>query len=106
MRLRSTDGRFEADGAATPGDAGWLAVRPEKIAVHSEPPPQGPNRLAGTLLDYGYLGDWTTYLVEIAPGRTIRAARANATRTDERPLGCDDPVWLTFAPSSAVVLTK
>ena len=106
VRLHSSDGVFEADGVATPGDTGWLAIRPEKIAVHAERPPPGGNQLAGRLLDYGYLGDWTTYLVEIAPGRTLRAARANASRTDERPLACDDPVWLTFAASSAVVLTK
>ena len=106
VRLHATEGVFEADGIATPGSTGWLAIRPEKIAVHSQRPPPGGNQLAGRLLDYGYLGDWTTYLVEIAPGRTVRAARANATRTDDQPLGCDDPVWLTFAPSSAVMLTK
>ena len=106
LRLQAGDGQFDAEGAANLGDQVWLAVRPEKIAVHAEPPADPRNRLAGRILDYGYLGDWTTYLVEIAPGRTIRAARANATRTVDRPLGCDDPVWLTFAPSSAVVLTK
>ena len=63
-------------------------------------------RIAGTIHDYGYLGDWTTYLVEIAPGRTIRAARANATRALDRPLGCGDAVWLTFAPSSAVTVSS
>jgi len=106
LRLQAADGQFDAEGTADVGEQVWLAVRPEKIAVHTEPPADPRNRLAGRILDYGYLGDWTTYLVEIAPGRTIRAARANATRTVDRPLGCDDPVWLTFAPSSAVVLTK
>ncbi len=106
IRLHSADGVFEAEGAADAADVGWLAVRPEKITVHSEPPPPGGNQLAGRLLDYGYLGDWTTYLVELAPGRTVRAARANATRTPAQTLGCDDPIWLTFAPSSAIVLTR
>jgi len=111
VRLLTGDGPIEAEGAGPVGETAWIAVRPEKIAVHAEPPAAGniqagENVLAGKILDYGYLGDWTTYLVEIAPGRTIRAARANATRTVERPLGCDDPVWLTFAPSSAVVLTR
>jgi len=106
LRLQAADGQFDAEGVAAVGDQVWLAVRPEKIAVHAEPPADPRNRLAGKILDYGYLGDWTTYLVEIGPGRTIRAARANATRTVERPLGCDDPVWLSFAPSSAVVLTR
>jgi len=106
LRLQSADGQFDAEGAGAVGDQVWLAVRPEKIAVHTEPPADARNRLAGVIHDYGYLGDWTTYLVEIAPGRLVRAARANATRTVERPLGCGDRVWLTFAPSSAVVLTR
>ena len=106
VRLISDDGTFEADGAGPVGETAWVAVRPEKIVVHAEPQPDGVNTIAGRILDYGYLGDWTTYLVETAPGRTIRAARANATRATVRPLGCDDPVWLTFGPSSAVVLTR
>ncbi len=106
VRLVGADGAFLAEGEIPVGSTAWLAVRPEKIAVHAEPPPPGPNRLEGRILDYAYLGDWTTYVVEIAPGRTVRAARANATRMVERPLGCDDRVWLTFAPSSAVVLTR
>ncbi len=106
IRLATTDGTFDAEGLAAVGDAAWIAVRPEKITVHAEPPADPRNRMAGKILDYGYLGDWTTYVVEIASGRTVRAARANATRTVDRPLGCDDPVWLTFAPSSAVVLKQ
>ncbi|RAK62355.1 polyamine ABC transporter ATP-binding protein [Phenylobacterium kunshanense] len=106
VRLASAEGLFVAEGAAPVGATAWLAVRPEKMVVHSEPPPAGPNVVAGRILDYGYLGDWTTYLVDVGAGRTLRAARANATRTVDRPLGCDDPVWLTFAPSSAVVLDR
>ncbi|MEW5683890.1 MAG: ABC transporter ATP-binding protein [Pseudomonadota bacterium] len=106
VRMVSHEGIFEAEGSAPTGETAWLAVRPEKMVVHAEPPPDGPNVVAGRILDYGYLGDWTTYLVEIAPGRTLRAARANATRAVDRPLGCDDAVWLTFAASSAVVLTR
>ncbi len=106
VRLISDDGTFEADGAGPVGETAWVAVRPEKVAVHTEPPVAGANVLAGRIHDYGYLGDWTTYLVEVAPGRRVRATRANATRTVERPLGCGDAVWLSFAPSSAVVLTR
>jgi putrescine transport system ATP-binding protein len=105
VRLLSEDGPIEAEGAGPVGETAWIAVRPEKMAVHTERP-AGGNVLAGAILDYGYLGDWTTYLVEVAPGRTLRAARANATRTVERPLGCGDRVWLSFAPTSAVVLNR
>jgi len=105
VRLLTGDGPIEAEGAGPVGETAWVAVRPEKVTVHAEPQ-LGDNVLAGRILDYGYLGDWTTYLVEVAPGRTLRAAKANATRAVERPLGADDPVWLSFAPSSAVVLLK
>ena len=95
----------EAEGGLEHRRTVWLAVRPEKMVLHTEPPPPGPNRLAGRIVDIGYLGDWTTYVVETARGRTVRAARANATRAAARPVGWDDPVWLTFAPDAAVVLT-
>ena len=81
-------------------------MRPEKIRVHPEQPPATPNLLAGRVVDIGYLGDWTTYVVELATGRTVRAARANAARIVERPIGWDDAVWLSFAPEAAVVLTR
>ena len=105
VRLTGTDGVFEVEGVAEPGAVAWIAVRPEKMVVSNEQPRAG-NRLAGQILDYGYLGDWTTYLVETSPGRTVRAARANTTRTVARPLGCGDRVWLSFAADSGVVLTQ
>ncbi|MET0295588.1 MAG: ABC transporter ATP-binding protein [Phenylobacterium sp.] len=88
------------------GQTAWLAVRPEKVALHQDPPPEGPNRLAGKVSDIGYLGDWTTYAVDLGDGRTVRAARANTARAAERPVGWGDAVWLTFAPDAAVVLTR
>jgi putrescine transport system ATP-binding protein len=99
---------FEAleDDAVSVGSTAWLGVRPEKIQLHLDPPKEGPNRLAGKVADYGYLGDWTTYVVELESGRTVRAARANSSRLVARPIACDDAVWLTFAPDAAVVLTR
>ena len=105
VQLQTPDGAFEVEGEAAAGDTAWIAVRPEKVVLSNEPPAEG-NRLSGEIVDYGYLGDWTTYLVEVASGRTLRAARANATRTVERPLGCGDKIWLSFAADSAVVLTR
>ena len=105
VRLHAAEGTLSAEGVGPVGETAWIAVRPEKVAIHAEPT-AGENVLAGEILDYGYLGDWTTYLVDVGSGRTLRAARANATRTLDRPLGCGDRVWLSFAPSSAVVLTR
>lgn len=95
-----------ADAPLNPGATVWLAVRPEKIAVTLDPTPDGPNRLTGRVADIGYLGDWTIYVVELQGGRTVRAARANASRLVDRPIDWDDTVWLSFTPDAAVVLTS
>src|ERR1700686_2565715 len=45
---------------AKPGATVWLAVRPEKMHVASEPPPQQlENCIAGMVADIGYLGELT-----------------------------------------------
>jgi putrescine transport system ATP-binding protein len=108
MTTAECEGGFEVlqDDPIASGSTAWLAVRPEKIQVHQTPLPPAPNRLAGKVADIGYLGDWTTYVVELPGGRTVRAARANAARIVEAPIDWDDQVWLTFAPDAAVVLTR
>jgi len=92
--------------ALAKGDSVWLAIRPEKMRIAQDAPADGtPNVISGTVWDIGYLGDWTTYLVEIEGGMKVRVARANASRFVERPIGWDDKVWIHFAPDSGVVLT-
>ena len=95
-----------ADAPLATGTTVWLAVRPEKIAVSQEPNAPGANQLSGRVADIGYLGDWTIYVVELEGGRTVRAARANASRLVDRPIDWDDAVWLSFTPDAAVVLTS
>ncbi|MBS0408597.1 MAG: ABC transporter ATP-binding protein [Proteobacteria bacterium] len=95
------------DDAPAPATQVWLAVRPEKMTIALEPPPPGtPNVLEGQVWDIGYTGDWTTYLVDLAEDRTIRVARANASRLVDRPIGREDKVWVSFAPDAGVVLTR
>ena len=95
------------DDAPGAGTQVWLAVRPEKMTIALDPPPAGtPNVLEGQVWDIGYTGDWTTYLVDLAEDRTIRVARANASRLVDRPIGREDKVWVSFAPDAGVVLTR
>ena len=87
------------------GQTVWIAVRPEKLVLHQDQPPRGPNLLAGEIREVGYLGDWTIVMVATAPGRTVRVALANTARASTRPLAVGAPVWLSFAPDAAMVLT-
>ncbi len=111
VRLASTEAPagFLALDEDAPGAGAqvWLAVRPEKMTIALEPPPPGtPNVLAGEVWDIGYTGDWTNYLVDISADRTLRVARANASRLVDRPIGREDKVWVSFAADAGVVLTR
>jgi putrescine transport system ATP-binding protein len=92
---------------AEPNVRVWVAVRPEKMRMTQEAPPQeSENSFAGTIADIGYLGDLTIYKLRLADGSVVKAAIANSGRSAERTIGWDDRVWLSFAPEAAIVLTR
>lgn len=100
---------IHADGESgvTPGTTAWFAVRPEKVRIgHDAPADPSTNAIAGVVWDIGYLGDMSVYHVRLPDGKTVRASLANASRTVERPIGWDDPVWLTWGSDAGVVLTR
>jgi putrescine transport system ATP-binding protein len=99
--------RLAAKIDAEPGTSVWLAVRPEKMRVgHEKPSPEPENCAAATVVDIGYLGDLSIYRLRLGDGATVKAALANTGRSTERAIGCDDQVWLSFAPDAAIVLTR
>jgi putrescine transport system ATP-binding protein len=89
------------------GQAVAIAVRPEKMVIHRDPPGPGAiNVLTGQVWDIGYLGDWTVYRVRLATGEILRVTRANASRFVENPIDWDEQVYVTFAPDAAVILAE
>ena len=103
----ATAREIEADRtiAAVPGETIWIALRPEKLHLLSEPPPdERTNCAQGTVADIAYLGDTSIYHVRLETGATIRAAVANRLRLIERPVSWDDQVWLTWHASASVML--
>jgi spermidine/putrescine transport system ATP-binding protein len=69
-----------ASARARPGLKGVFALRPEQIrigAAAGEPPL--PNRFAGTVRDLLYVGDVTSYVIELAAGARIQALMPNST---------------------------
>ena len=95
-----------AASEAKAGDAVAVALRPEKIRIGREPPPDGANRAEGEVWEIGYLGDFSIYKVRLADGFVIEAAAANVTRIVERAISVGDRVWLSWATDAGVVLTR
>jgi putrescine transport system ATP-binding protein len=94
-------------GGSKPGDAVWVALRPEKVRISRERPAQvDENCVPGEVCNIGYLGDLSIYKVRLDSGFVMKAALANMTRLVERPIGWDDRVWLHWAADAAVVLTQ
>ncbi len=107
VRLQTSAGELIATDAppeAVPGADVTLSLRPE--ALRLDPPPAGaPNRLAGTLLETGYLGDVVRQAVRLAghAGDTqVFELRPTVTARDGRTV----PVQLWIAPDDVVVLTR
>lgn len=84
----------------------WLAVRPEKIAITTTKPKARTNMLSGRVHDIGYLGNLTTYHVQLEDGTIIKAQEANRQRIANRTITWEDPVWLHWTPGAGILLTK
>ena len=80
-----------------------VAVRPEKIDVH-EQPPQADNVAVGKVSEIAYLGDVSIYQVTTANGAVIRVQETHAQRSSEPHYDWDDTLYLSWDASSAVVL--
>ena len=83
----------------------WLAIRPEKVAISAERP-QAPNTLRGRILDIAYLGNISTYHVELAGGQMVKAQMVNARRLSNRHITWEDAVWIGFTETAGVVLEE
>ena len=88
LYARDADGRRDRAGrgcAAPAGRAsGLVGLRPEKIALSHDEPPQAVNKIAGEIWDIGYLGDWTTYACRSGGRTTTGCARVCAAQPHAR----------------------
>jgi len=97
-------------GVSSPPDATvWVALRPEKIVIAREPPANREDNCAeGVVQEIAYLGDVSVYLVKLSTGRTVRVTRPNMRRQSAAfdRITWDEQVWLSWDPSSPVVVTQ
>jgi putrescine transport system ATP-binding protein len=99
--IQVTDVADIADGAEV-----TFAIRPEKISVSRDKPGDRTNAIFGTIIDIGYLGNVSTYHVEMPDGQMVKAAMTNSTRVARRDFSWDDEVWLSWRDTAGVVLPK
>ncbi|ACI98863.1 ABC transporter ATP-binding protein [Rhodospirillum centenum] len=91
------------------GTACWVAIRPEKVAIAKEPPPDmmpGRNQTTGVVREIAYLGDVSIYDVELDTGVRVRVTAPNLTRRTEMPITWGDRVYLSWRPFAGSVLTE
>ena len=95
--LGQPGGGVQVDTAAS------FAIRPEKIAI-SRDEPEARNRVQGKIIDIGYLGNLSTYHVELPEGPVLTCEVGNRSRLARRELTWDDEVWLSWTDTAGLVL--
>jgi spermidine/putrescine transport system ATP-binding protein len=80
------------------GDTGVLALRPEQVNIGSaDAKPAGENQFPGTVKDFLYVGDVTTYQVALDNGQELAALRANNAPGRARFFEVGDRVTVSWA---------
>ncbi len=89
---------------ARSGQAGAFAIRPEQVRIGAPQEHEAlPNHFAGTLREFLYVGDVSTYKVELENGTLIRALLPNATPEKAR-LAVGDRVSLAWPAAAGMFL--
>lgn len=88
------------------GQTCYLAIRPEKIMISQEQPQNADNMVRGKILDIGYLGNLSTYHVEMPNGMIVKAQTANTRRIARRSFTWEDQVWLSWTATAGVLLAR
>jgi spermidine/putrescine transport system ATP-binding protein len=87
------------------GEQAVFCVRPERIRVHPEgtAPADAGNRLAGTVRERVFLGQTTTYVLDVEGGGRLEASVFSEAQLAE--IHVDQPVVATFPRESAHVFS-
>ncbi len=99
-------GQFDVPDADAPGGEIGVAVRPEKVGLWREPPPDGLIALHGHIAQLAYFGDVSHVYVETGDGLRITCNRANHSRNDATPLRVGEDCWVAWAPADCILLSE
>jgi putrescine transport system ATP-binding protein len=96
--------RADSDKMFQNGQTCHLAIRPEKVTITAERPEGAANAVQGKIIDIAYLGNLSTYHVELTNGQMIKAQSANTRRLSRRSFTWEDTVWLSWTATAGVLL--
>ena len=83
-----------------------FAVRPEKLGIGKDEPPQPHNKAKGVIEDIAYFGSHSVYHVRLPSGYKFMANFANVQRWASEGLTWNDEVWVWWGDNDGVVLTS
>jgi putrescine transport system ATP-binding protein len=92
--------------SSAPGATVWAAIRPEKVLMSRERPEATDNWTPAKVRDIAYMGDLSVYLLVLPSGKVVRVTQPNVYRHADERITWDEQVYLQWAPSSPVVVTK
>jgi len=95
-----------SDQGFAKGDTVYMAVRPEKVQIDRDRPEGRANCITGKVHDIAYLGNISTYHVQLPDGQIIKAQTANTRRIARREFTWEDEVWLSWTDTAGVVLER
>lgn len=87
----------------TPGETLTLGLRPEKVALLHDRP-DAANVIEGQVKDLAYFGKDSLYRITLPGGGLLSVHAVNTRRGAENRPDWYDRVWLSFDPSSAILL--
>jgi spermidine/putrescine transport system ATP-binding protein len=90
------------------GDPVHLSIRPEKIRISSEKPPEHPhhNVFSGTVEDMVYRGDHTNFWVTVNGHRIAIIQQHSRFLLDEKPIRWKDAVWIWWHADDGFILER
>lgn len=98
--------KVDSDVSVVDGVPVFIALRPEKIMLCEEIPPDGCNFAVGEVAHIAYLGDLSVYHVKLRSGQMISAQLQNGHRYRKGMPTWGDEVRLCWDADSCVVLAN
>jgi putrescine transport system ATP-binding protein len=106
--VTSTEDVFRVPAAkpAASATTHYLNIRPEKMDVTTDRPQDGSNAVYGSIVDIAYLGNISTYYVELPGGKVISAQVTNSQRLQKATFQLKDAVWVSWYAVDGLLLDR